>query len=1394
MKRGVLLIVLGLFTQILSPQKVLNFDSFSIEDGFSSSKANVIIQDSKGFIWVGTWNGLTRFDGYNTRTYSSGIEDRGVISNREVTALLEDKDGNIWIGTSLGLNKLNPINDEIEIYDFNSRILALYQDQKGLIWVGTWSEGLVCLNPENGNKRFFIEDIVISDIIEDNDLELWVATYQGLVNLDRETGTYTLYSPNALSPEKSVPHHVVSHLALDDEGFLWVATWGGGVSKMFKDSTNKEEISFKHFKKHTGSGSINSNEIYKLFYDNNGNLWIGTWDAGINLLIKSEQSKEPEEAFFHSFEYEANDPYSLSGNNVTALYVDRSGVLWVGSRLIDRTNILKGRSISRYIITHSEKERNYESSVRAIEENSEGELYIGTSRDLKKYIKNEDNYNSSGEKSDLYYWYEDEYFESNSVLSLLCYDRGLLIGTDDAGLLVIPKDEMVNFPSSSFDFYNNHTPIQLPGNKISVLHKSSKYDEIVWLGSMQHGFSKLSFKDHKIQEIKNYNSGNTELSDNNIRDIFEDQNGFVWIATQRGVNRFDPETEDFLNFFSVRNDSTTINDNIVNCFSEDSHGNLWVSTNSGLNKKIVTVHPNGSETISFKRFPNLSHIGSGLITNMVLDSDNSLWLSFYEGIAKFDPEKEQLSNSFLMREFQRIGIERNTAHKSLDGQILLGGTHGFISLYPKEILFNTKAPEIIFTDIQIFNKSIADTPTDSDKDYRSVPYLNSLVLTPSERVVTFEFSAMDFTYPALNSYAYMLEGFDTDWNMVGERNTATYTNVPDGKYTFKVKAANSDGVWSELPATLSVTILPPWWKTLWAFIIYVIVIIALLYFFKRYSIIQVKEKSKLLFEKIQHEKEHELNDLKVRFFTNITHEFRTPLTLVLSPVDEILAQNDLPDKYKKPLHLVKRNAERLLRLINQLMDFRKVDRGKMELFLQKFDIVPVLKELFDSFQALVHSKNIELSMDISASKIEVWMDRDKFEKIFLNLLSNALKFSDNGGKVSVKAGIKYHDVFQADMFFIDITDDGIGIALDKQELIFDRFYQIDDKKNKSTGGIGLYLARIFVEQHQGIITVESEPGQGSSFRVMLPLSPIGTTEGINSEQEKEGLESSYSVQLNGHKEQEQEQKEKEESVFKVQTAKEIPSVVIVEDDEDLKNFIVDGLSDHFNVISSSNGKEALDDIRKHDPDIVVTDVMMPEMNGFELCRILREDISTSHIPVVIITAKTMQEDEQKGLELGAVDYIYKPFNMANLKLKLLNIMKNKQKNHERFRKDLILKPEVTVLSSLDDEFLKNAVAAVEENLDNSAFDVESLSDKLKITPNQTYRKIKALTGFTAKEFIRTHRLKTAAQLLVQKKRNISEIIYMVGFSSPSYFSRCFKDYFGCTPTEYIERETGEANS
>lgn len=1358
-------------------QKNLDFDKLGFNDGFTSSKANAILQDRKGFIWIGTWNGLNRYDGYNVEIFRPGYHDTTTISNREVLALLEDHEGNIWAGTTSGLNKYDPVTRKWKTYPFQHRIISLFEDRDHIIWVGTWNGGMYRLDTATGEILHFLENEIISDIYEDSRNILWAATYYGLIYFDRNTSGYKRYIPDGETPSSSISSSIVTQIAESDDGKLWVGTWGGGLNRI-EVHPDSDSLKFLHYTSRDDGNSLSSDVIYRLHYDQYNNLWIGSWDAGLSLLASDQQDAAPGEAQFENHSYDLRNPDGISGNNVSAIWVDRAGMLWVGSAMIDRTNILN-TGITRHTPTISVGGYYLESPVRSLS-NRDEQLWVGTTHDLRLYRSHNGHFAFERDYPKPEYDHGSIHYVSNSVLALLQDDDGLWVGTEDAGLIHYPGKQGSENLSGAFRFYNTLTEQALPGNKVGMLVRSEIYPGVIWAGTLQNGFVRIDRQNGSIA-MRSYTAGNAadQLSDNSVRALVEDREGKVWIGTQNGLNCFDPETEKFTRYYYALGDTNTINDNVINVLHEDAEGNLWIGSNAGLNKKRTMVTESDSLVVYFSGFPGVENISDEIITNILEDDSGNLWVGVYRGMVRLSKAGHARTKEYFSREYQQIIVERNTAIRGEDGLFLFGGSGGFISFHPDSLLRDVVPPEVCITDLLVSNNSLYAGMPEIKKQpvFRSVPYLDDLRLSHRAKVLTFEFSAMDFKEPRRNAYAYMLEGLETTWNEVGSRNTATYTNLRPGDYTFRVSAVNSDGIESIAPAEFTFTIATPWYQSVVAMFFYFAVLIGLLYFFKEYSIIGVREKGRIMIEHMHYEKEHEVNEMKSLFFTNITHEFRTPLTLILGPAEELLKSAEIKGYARRQAELIEKNAHRLLRLVNQLMEFRKVETGNMELQRRKTNIVILLNELYDSFKGMAASRNIDFTITLSTRTIEAYVDHEKLEKALYNLLSNAFKYSEDHNTISIHAEIDAEN-YDERMCVVEIEDTGIGIPEAFQDKIFERFFQINQKITQSTGGIGLYVTKTFVEQHGGTIELESAPGQGSCFRVILPVDRKPETlydAAGEAGPEMEQQEVHHDPAGNG-------------SDSDLHDSNEFRKVLVVEDDHELNEFIVNGLSEEFNVIGAKNGKEALEIARKDTPDIIITDIMMPEMDGIELTRLLRADRLTSHIPVVFLTAKTMQEDEIDGLKIGAVDYIFKPFNLINLQLKVQNVLDNRRRIHERIRTERLTDPGHIELTSLDEKFLRDAVQSVNDHLDDTTFDVEKFSYALGMSPNQAYRKIKVLTGQTANEFIRNQRLKTAADMLLQKRRSISEIIYMVGFSSPSYFTRCFKQYYGCTPKEYIDRK------
>lgn len=1365
-----LLMLFSLISFLASGQNEIHFSHLGMQDGFSNSRANVVIQDRNGYIWVGTWNGLNRYDGYSCMSYQPGYHDSSSVANREITELLEDSQGHIWIGTSFGLSRLDPQTGQFRTYEFHNRILSLFEAKDGFIWIGTWGGGLYLLDPKDGTSTHFFNNDIVSDVFVDSRNIVWVATYYGLLKRNPGDSEFQRFTP--INGKNSISHSVVTQITESADGSIWAGTWGGGLDRVELDKEGKQ-LHFTNLKLNQTETGKGAGVVSRLYYDQFRNLWIGTWNDGLRLMPEKEQTKSPTNAKLITYYKENDNPTSLSDDGVSALLVDRAGVLWVGAASLDRAAITES-GINRYKLRSTDKST---PAVRSFAEFRD-QVWVGAGRSIYQYERKSNQLEFRKEYQAIAYRTGQSTVNANSVFDLKADAGGLWAGTEDAGLIYYPfSDDQLLKPEKAV-YFNQNSTVKLPGDKVCCLALNPNKSGVIWVGTLQSGFIKLSRKADDSYESTVYQATADGLSDNNIRALFEDSKGRLWIGTQDGLNCFDPNNQSFQRFYYSATDHLSLNDNIINTIFEDRSGNLWIGTNSGLNKLLISANNNGKTTFQFKGYPDIEYLGNEIVSNLMDDDEGNLWIRMYRGFVKFNIQHEEVVGKYFSRDYENIRFERNSTLKLGNKQVILDAQGGFLTITPNNSNSNSVPPKVVITDLQVLNRSLQ---TDQALRLRlglnqTIPYTSQLRLSYKDKMITLVFSAMDYKNPSKNDYYYKLEGFDNQWIHSASHNSATYTNLPHGDYVFKVKAKNSDGVWSTDETTLLLQITPPFWKTIWAYLFYCLLFGCLIYFFNQYSIIRAQEKSAMKFEKLKTEEMQRLNEMKSFFFTDITHELKTPLSLIIGPANELTADKNLSPASLRHAELIKNSAMKLLRLVNQLLEFRKMEKGIPEqLLIQSVDVHALLNDISGLFSAMAESRKIKFQLLLPHDPILARLDPDKLEKIIFNLISNAFKYTRDQGWIRVEAYMKPESDEQQ-FIVIQVTDNGIGISEEHKNRIFERFYQVNQIRTQSTGGIGLYMAKALVEQHQGTITVDSEPGRGSCFTVQLPfvppseladdetsIAPIPANEQAD-DVETEALDAENELSLTHRL-----------------------TILVLEDDRELNDFLVNGLSSEFKVLSAFNGQKGMEITRKEMPDLILSDIMMPEMNGFEFCKQLRKDLTCSHIPVVFLTAKTMQEDELKGLRLGAVDYIYKPFNLDSLKLKLHNILATRRQIQEKLRTELILEPDNIELSSLDEIFLKQAVEAVQNKLDDPTFDVDAFSKELGASPNQVYRKIKALTGQTAKEFIRNQRLKIAAGLLVQRKRNISEIIYMVGFSNPSYFARCFKEFYGCTPKEYIDK-------
>jgi signal transduction histidine kinase/ligand-binding sensor domain-containing protein/DNA-binding response OmpR family regulator len=1338
----------------------IRFERISTEEGLPDATIICMIKDRLGFMWFGTGNGLARYDGYSFRQFTSGPANTKNLTNGLVYALLEDRMGQIWVGTvGGGLNKFDPATETFTYYQHDPK-----------------------------NPQSLSHDQVYS-LFEDRSGRLWIGTTGGLDYFDRERQTFAHFDPDDISDP--ITNKVTSIYERSVEpGVLWLGTLGGGL-KRFDCQTH----GFTHYRNDPRSdSSLSDNQIWFVHGSSESAniLWIGT----INGLNKFDIARER----FMCFKNDPRDPASLSHNGVRTMLEDRSGILWIGT---------SGGGLNRFdpgkerFVSYSSDPRDTRSlsnnNVVTLFEDECNVHWAGTRDGLNRF---------TSPKEDFVIYQNDPHNPrslSNNFLWSLYEDKsGVLWIASGLGLNRFDRE------TETFTCYK-HDPDNLSSlrnNLVRTIYEDRR--GILWVGNvngMLHRFDRRTGKSKAIQLLVNQSN----QKDNDILSMLEDRNGTFWIGTTEGLQTFDREKwiSKPITIGPLGQDQTQRYQ--VNALYEDNDGTLWIGTSTeGLlafqsNSGTVTVYRNdsanthslGNNNVAFvtrdksgtlwvatrggglnrfddqkKEFNALTKdnvLPYSIIVGFLEDNSGNFWFSMGKGLCRFNPVTAAY-RIFDAREVrQGSGFNTRSFCKSKTGAMYFGGVNGLDVFYPDSIHDNAHVPPIFLTSIKIHEKEfLTDTAT---------AHLRTIRLSHTDNYLSFEFSALDFKDQKYNKYAYMLEGLEREWISCDTRRYAGYTGLEPGTYVFRVKGSNNNGVWNTQGAALTIVIAPPWWRTTWAYLFYVLSTLGTIYAFYRYQIARLSLQHQMEIEHLEGIKLKEIDQVKTRFFANVSHELRTPLTLIEGPMKALLS-GDYTGDVKEVYQLILRNSRRLLLLVNQLLDLSKIEAGSLKLQARKYDFLLLVKGVVACFESLASQKNILVTTHYSSESIFGYFDIDKIEKVLTNLMSNAFKFTPNGGTVDVS--VTQTSVTQLE---ISVADSGIGIPPEHIGKIFDRFYQVDDSQTRGWEGtgIGLALTKELVELHKGEITVASEPGKGSIFTVRLPLDESRFDAREIVEDPKDALQNDVISLPTGDEEISQiainDQKVKPDDQNGSRT------LLVVEDNSDMRSYIRGHLGNGYTILEAEDGERGIAKAIETIPDLIISDVMMPVMSGYELCRKVKEDERTSHIPVILLTARADMRDKIDGLETGADDYLIKPFDAEELKVRIKNLIEQRQRLQKKYRGTIVLKPNDLNVTSADERFLKKAIMVVEQHLSEEKFDTEKMAQALALSRMQLHRKMKALTGRSPHEFLRTIRLHRAADLLKSRVGNISEVAYEVGFGNPAHFARLFREEFGHLPSE-----------
>lgn len=1321
----------------------ISLSKITPEGGVAYSQVTSILEDDKGFIWFSTNNGLFSYNSIDIKRYAHLQTDSLTIPSNRINKLYKDHLGKIWIATENGLCAYNANANSFKQYQIKNQfdnnigknITSFFQDENDVYWFSD-ENGIGTINPEKGRaiyKNVNNKTSRVSILTKDENHNIWVFYNDGdIYYLPKGSNTFQYFCQG---------HKNLVRSAYIDKSYIWIGYESKGLLCINLSNGSPEYVYSTDAQ--IKARKLPSNQVRSLIKDDIGRIWAGTYNGLV--LIKDfvvgeiiTEQKYPE----------------LPNHSVWALYKDSQSNIWVGTWMGGLAFHSKyNNAFLHYNQSNSKRSLTGNLVGSIIEVPESNELLIGLDDgNLNRYNLDTNVFSSV-----------PVVYKKDTIQNIksLAFDKNktLWIGTYGKGVLYRRHGEK--------EFKKLETPF---GGGFQALDLLAT-DEGIWVSDYPLGVFFYDFQTEKIKTFR-YNPLNiNSISNNSVHQIIEDQKGNIWFATQNGLSVLKKGSSKFVRYFYQENNPESISINYIYSIHEDHNGFLWLGTNGqGLNK----FDPKTGKTEHYTIKDGLS---GNEIFSILQDDENHLWLTTENGICKFNLDDESIQSYATNKGIKNNHFNPTVALATKGGELFFGGSNGLIRFMPSRIIKNPVPPNTILTQVFVNNEKIAF----QDKKH--------LELNHSQNSLNFQFTSNNYINPEKNRFKYRLVGFDKDWNVSDYIGKANYTNVPPNDYIFEVKAANNDGVWNETATQLAITIIPPIWKRWYAYVAYTLLFVASVYFFRKQVINRQRLKSEITMAKINNENEQQLHQMKLQFFTNISHEFRTPLTLIQGPVHRLLKMGTENEAYTKQLTLIKNNTDRLLRLINQFLDFRRADSGKLKLTPIHADIVAFCRNVFLCFEEHASNRGFSFDFETAVPHLKIDFDTDKLDKVLVNIISNAFKYSADNGKISLKINENEKPQFEeswvqysvgsdldADFVSISIHDTGNGISVDLLPQIFERFFQTDSNYRQGTG-IGLSLSTNYVSLHKGQLTVSSKEGEGSVFCISIPKKQ----EGVFTETSNEHYNSTlfdYSTETTNSPD------------TPINTEEPVSNqdalILIAEDNPELLEFLSETLRSHFRVALAKNGVEAYKQMHTLFPDLVISDIMMPEMDGVELCSKIKNDIRISHTPVILLTALDTIKDRLTGLHSGADVYMPKPFNEDLLVAQINNlldsrkILRNLFSAHQKVWED-----DIEVLD-LDKKFLHRAINIVEENMTHPDFSVESLAEKLHLSRTHLHRKLTSLTDQSATEFIRSIRLKKAVSLMKEGDYLVNEIGYAVGFNSHNYFTKSFKKQYGKTPSEFMK--------
>ncbi|NDW19113.1 response regulator [Dysgonomonas sp. 216] len=1421
----------------LLPNKATGFHFYQIstKDGLSQNTVRTILEDSKGFIWAGTLDGLNRYDGYQIITYKPKIGSMNSLEDHRIKDVYEDKNNYLWIKTYRnGFDCYDPITDSFINYlpnDIDNET-ALYNDyyeaSDGSIWL--WGNVPGCLRVRRENNKFTTTFFLNSTqsgkiharfIFEDSKGAIWTGDNTGLYKIDGdEVAAYYNNTKNRRSlsnatelnnkiyfstEESSIIEYDLKNKIFNEikyplfnDSFIDITklsnnevliitkssgiisynvnTQRFGTPEWSKDKDLAGNIEFIVDRKqgiwiynHSGIvwyynpetmktrkltlipkdiAQIIDLERYNVFIDSKDLIWVTTYGNG--LFCYDNQSET-----LVNYKYNSNQN-SPASNYILSIAEDRFGNIWIGSEYAGIIKVTKPNYNISIIHPEETTSLGKNNNVRTIYESSLNDIWVGT-KNGSLYVYNEEMTSARCIEKDLnpYCMIEDKLFR-------------MWVGTKGKGLHLIDSRSHNTIKQFNASETNKES---LSGNTIFNIMQDSK--DRIWIGTFGNGINLVQESNDKITFKRFFNNeGNRSY----IRYLYQDSKERIWAGTSDGIIRFNPEEllknpQAYTTYKLDLKKENSLNSNDIKTIYEDNSGQIWIGTAGGGLNRYIEATENHSEY--FIAYTTVDGLSGDIVSGILEDNEQNLWISSENGITKFDKK----GNSFMTYHFSEKTygnhFNENANLFCRNGDMMWGSLDGVIAFNPESFIPEENTPPVTLTDFFIYNQKAKAGEPDSPLK-KSISYSDKVELNYKQNTFTIEFATLSLKNPEKNKYTYRLKDYDKQWSPTNHINTATYKNIPPGKYTFMVRGSNSDGIWNPKTTEVEIIITPPFWKSIWAYIIYSVLILLAIYI-----IMHLVNKFYKLNNAVEVEKQ--LTNHKLRFFTNISHEFRTPLTLIRGAVENLNEQTDVPERVKKHINVLSRNSSILTRLIDQLLEFRKLQNNVLRLDLEETDVIEFVRDIYTGFSDIAAQKQIEYTFVSETNSFRTYIDRRKLDKIIYNLLANAFKFTLKGGKIDVKISINQKN----ESFTISVKDNGIGIDKEKQDLLFSRFMQINF--SSSGTGVGLSLVKEFVDVHKGKVWYETntEDGKGSIFNVELSSSP-NTYKGENF------IQSPHPDII--------EEKQDPLVMFPSEAVEIIrPDIddstlanykmLIIDDNDDIRNFLVNEFSKYFMVDVAENGKEGLSKAINNNPNLIICDVMMPEMDGFEVTRRLKEEFQTCHIPIILLTAHSSLEHKVEGIQSGADAYIMKPFSIKYLVTRVFKLIEQREQLKKRFSSEFVIDGGLISSTDKDKEFYDLINNILDEHLADYTFSVDKFAELAKLKRTIFYKKVKGITGFSPNELIKIKRLTKAAELLLTGEFTVSEVSYKVGFEDPFYFSKCFKSQYKCSPSKFGQPKT-----